>query len=1340
MKKFLSLVLALVMTMSLVTVSAGAKEFKDDADVTYDEAVAVISEVGVVDGYEDGSFKPGNTLTRGAAAKIICNLILGPTTAAELRADTAPYKDVPVSNTFSGYIAYCAKEGIISGYADGSFRPAGTLTGYAFMKMLLGALGYDSENEGYTGANWSINVAKQAIGIGLNAGLADEFNGVDFVTREEAALYAFNTLKATMVDYEQKITTNINGVEVVISQGNEKPVTWTEGKNNDGNIKDDGFVQFAEEFFPKLVRKDDSTKFEEPANTWVNDKTEIGTYERTDLLVETYTTGVSGRDVYDLLKSGVVKDNDFESYLDGGKGNIKQEDLSRANEKDLADTGNGVVTKVYLNTDKDLITIVSINTWLAQATGDYSESKEYAPIKVFTGKDQTASYNVDVEDVANVVDVKNDTFYQVNISYKNGTRGEVVVVAPVEVLEDSTVTKFSADKGEVTKLTTGGEEYKANVKACYDKDVLHEYDENLLTDNTYNVFVDANGYFLGVELFEGTKNYVFITGYDRPTSNLSVKTADAAAIFLDGTMEQIKVNVKDTNSNIADLDATEGAKAYFQEWAAGGEYAHNRWYTYTKTEAGVYTLKPCARMTATDYTVDTTLNTANLRVSDNVESANKANVYGEDATVFLTVDLDEVDTTLPLPTTKRAITEVTGVYTGVQEVDLEIDPGTEIEEAEVYTVYDSDYFIIGAIVVGEGKGTAANIAYILDGAKSEEYKDGTYYWEFECVMDGQVQTLTAKSKYVETIRALRSDKDGIVELRFDGEYVVNVKDVKDIYNENHFDKSDATGKPTYDISDFDVYDVKKGNELSLQGRTLYVLSNQDDNGLALAKDAKAVVIQDENNKTDVKTEFTSVDAAKNYLADADTRKPGLQYKGRIIAALDSTGAAAWVVFDSDTKLTSGSEQPGDGGQDPSGLLDYTVRNLNGYAFANFTVRTPEYASDGSTVSYTVEILADGIVIDSISDSFAANDGSDKGAWQGPVFDEKANVTLNLKSVSVDGVAVKYVDGETGSTLFLNSWNSTADVNTGKLTVASGNDWMGSSAKQLKFTVKTDDATSNKLAYTLAGTKSDVNDKTALSGNANAEQTIPAVATTAKGDQFVVVTIYGMNDLTETYDVKVADSGSGKADSMVFNTFKAASGEAGSVNLTITQANAPTGVAAGYVYDLSDITVALSEAPAKAYAYRVTIAGFGSVVLDANTYSKTLTGSITVDKDITITKDMVTVEVVENLLAVTGARWNDHTVTLTFNEDVDKTTGETVANYSWAKGSGNGTSSANPMTAEVRGKTVVLTFSGDALEATNTITLTTSILKDGTAGSDKNESAAQVITLDANGAATVAPRV
>ena len=92
MKKFLSLVLALVMTMSLVTISAGAKVFEDDAAIDYSEAVEVMKAIKVIDGYADGSFNPTAQLTRGAAAKIICNIVLGTETAAALSVATAGNK------------------------------------------------------------------------------------------------------------------------------------------------------------------------------------------------------------------------------------------------------------------------------------------------------------------------------------------------------------------------------------------------------------------------------------------------------------------------------------------------------------------------------------------------------------------------------------------------------------------------------------------------------------------------------------------------------------------------------------------------------------------------------------------------------------------------------------------------------------------------------------------------------------------------------------------------------------------------------------------------------------------------------------------------------------------------------------------------------------------------------------------------------------------------------------------------------------------------------------------------------------------------------------------------
>ncbi len=1054
MKKFLSLVLALVMTMSLVTISAGAKDFTDNDSITYDEAVAVVSEVGIVDGYADGKFNPTNTLTRQAAAKIICNLILGPTTASELHADTAPYKDVPANGEFAGYIAYCAKRGIISGYADGTFRPGGTLTGYAFMKMLLGALGYDATLEGYVGSNWSINVAKQALGIGLNKGLEGEFNGIKAVTREEACLYAFRTLQADLVEYGQRLTTNINGTEVTLSSGGAQTKKWGVNQSQQtrvNNIREDDVIQFAEEYFRKLEKKPDTDDFERPAYTWIYDKNEIGTYVDWEIMVEEYTDEVTGRDLYDLLGLTTLRDNDFVYYVDGvepvsgsvlptyvaksnGDDNIAKDDMNRSNQKGVGTTGRGVLTQVFVDKDKKLITMVSIDTWLSKATATYDEKKEFAPVNVYTAYGSSSgalNWNIDVEDVPSVVDVEENDFLLVNISWKENTKGIVVKIGEPEVLEQSVVTKFSANKGHVgganshvTKLTTDGTEYKNAVKAFYDDQVLNQYDETLLTDKTYNIYLDPYGNFIGVDLFEGALNYVFITGFDRPTSNISISTANASAIFLDGTMDVIKVNVSATNKNIKKVNGwksgsyvstdVENNGDYFIEWnnkdlpGEEGSYRYNRWFTYSVNEAGTYTLKPATRMNAHKYTGGTQeiIRTSTVYLDDNVMTtsnypygasyntavlgtgtsagavkgqpfASKYNrtsadrSYGNDDSVFITVDMDIVDT---MNTAERAITEVNGVYTGVQNVEIEIDHDANAEEAEIYTVYNKDHYIIGAVTVGEGKGGNATVAYVLSGAKSERKEGDTYYWEFDAVVEGVKQTLTAKSKYHDIFDVLADEsnswhediadgavnntpstltylgksgnmnvRDGLVELRYDAdkEYVVGIRSVeeKDIYNNYGSRTGSIKGmnslKQTVSLRDVKAYRINgigeytlkanatdatntwstsyyadsAPNKLYLQGRTLYVTNGQQDEGLALTSDAKAVVIQRENGDWET-TEYTSVQSAITAIADwNDNTADGLDYMGEIVAAVNSAGAATWVVFTNYAELKTGTNRP-----------------------------------------------------------------------------------------------------------------------------------------------------------------------------------------------------------------------------------------------------------------------------------------------------------------------------------------------------------------------------------------------------------------------------------------------
>ena len=293
MKKFLSLVLALIMTMSLVTISAGATEYRDLTDkdeIQYEEAVAVLNRIGVITGYEDGSFRPETELTRGAAAKIIVSLMIGPEAASALPNNASPYPDVPAGHTFAGVIGYCKTAGYISGYGDGTFKPANPLTGYAFAKMLLGAIGYKSNIEGFVDTGWTMNVAR----IGNVAGLFDRisFDGAKAVTRDEACQLALNTLKATMVDYGSANTVVSSSGEVLTVQGSKAVYVTSNNRDINANINrrvisatnNELTLEFGEEHFKDLRLEHDRYDpaydiYGHPSNEWSYKKVTIGTFK-----------------------------------------------------------------------------------------------------------------------------------------------------------------------------------------------------------------------------------------------------------------------------------------------------------------------------------------------------------------------------------------------------------------------------------------------------------------------------------------------------------------------------------------------------------------------------------------------------------------------------------------------------------------------------------------------------------------------------------------------------------------------------------------------------------------------------------------------------------------------------------------------------------------------------------------------------------------------------------------------------------------------------------------------------------------------------------------------------
>ena len=539
MKKFLSLVLALVMTMSLVTVSAGAKDFSDDDSITYQEAVDVISEIGVVDGYTGGDFKPTDVLTRGAAAKIICNLILGPTTASALSASSAPFKDVPVSNTFAGYITYCAQEKIINGYSDGTFRPTATLSGNAFMKMLLGALGYDSAVEGYTGPNWSVAVIKQAAGIGLDDG-NDEFVGSKAVTRQEAALYAFNMLQTTMVEYDAKTSVDINGATVTIAGDKAKEVENT--SRTDGYIDDDNKMQFAERYFTDLRLTTDTTDdFGRPANTWRFKGVEVGTFAKT--ADATYTADVKLGQIYsDLGMSD--KDEAAPVFVDGveasesakvSKGNdLKVSELKFTNSPAAkCNVGNGTLVEAYLDEDTNDVTIVAINTYVAEVNKVVAKTNSkdaYITLSELAAENGATS-GLRANDEFETTGFENDQI--VLFTYANN---EIQSVKAAESAE-----------GTLTRKVSGKSINLGETK--YDFSKMYSVDggeSSLGIDSEYVVYLDANGYAIYVEETEyNIADYAYLRALQG--SSVAFASDKAALITYDGKMKTVDTKEDYTN-------------------------------------------------------------------------------------------------------------------------------------------------------------------------------------------------------------------------------------------------------------------------------------------------------------------------------------------------------------------------------------------------------------------------------------------------------------------------------------------------------------------------------------------------------------------------------------------------------------------------------------------------------------------------------------------------------------------------------------------------------------------------------------------------------------------------
>ncbi len=172
LKKFLALVMAMVMAFSLMLSASAANPVKtfDDAgsiEEKFVEAADVLTGMKVFQG-DEGGFRPADTITRAEVAALIYRLATGDVdnARAQLYANYGNFTDVAESDWFAGYVGYCANAGYIKGTSPTTFDPYGQVTGYETLAMILRAIGYDKNGE-FTGATWQTNVSALATQLGI---------------------------------------------------------------------------------------------------------------------------------------------------------------------------------------------------------------------------------------------------------------------------------------------------------------------------------------------------------------------------------------------------------------------------------------------------------------------------------------------------------------------------------------------------------------------------------------------------------------------------------------------------------------------------------------------------------------------------------------------------------------------------------------------------------------------------------------------------------------------------------------------------------------------------------------------------------------------------------------------------------------------------------------------------------------------------------------------------------------------------------------------------------------------------------------------------------------------
>ena len=601
------------------TMFAGAA-FTDQADIKVDsDVVDTLVSLGVIEGFEDGSFQPNGTVTRAQMAKMIYVLRTGNSDASAYNDDKTSFTDIG-THWARGYIKYCQSLNIIAGKSNTKFCPNDKVTAQEAAKMLLVTLGYDAQKAGLVGAGWASKTNALADENGLLENVNTSFTAA--CPRQYAAQLIYNAIDAATVVWRDDAYTNQNyngkdnqtigekymglsktvGILEEVTKDNDKD-TYSLYVNTD-KYEDECSGKKLLNNFTKVSKDYSALKYQKVKVLYKDKDKVFGVYAMTD--DNTVVSAVMDQvkmDSADKIKIDgtkyTVDTNNSTVYVNGKDTNTKIAVWVNAHSEG-ENIGKASTVQAISNSSNNKINILKVTTF---------ETKKVT----YVGKDYVNAGKKYEEDAANFSsDLKKDDY--VAISAKENYADDKVLLTKLETVEG----KVTGIKGNDQVLIDGTwytADYKANTNKVIDNWPSNGATVKLVLLNGFVQLVDT--------VTVGSSDFALVIETGSSSGLGSSKVADV--LFADGTRKTVELDndseYKGTKKN--------GDTTYVEESAP-------KLATY-EVSKGKYTFKAVSEKALNGY--DEYATGGNLTIDGKVKSATlkkantTANVFMKDTGV-----------------------------------------------------------------------------------------------------------------------------------------------------------------------------------------------------------------------------------------------------------------------------------------------------------------------------------------------------------------------------------------------------------------------------------------------------------------------------------------------------------------------------------------------------------------------------------------------------------------------------------------------------------------------------------------------------------------------------------